>query len=304
LIRSANHSSFPGSGAADDAEAQVCVAEQSRAFVDIVTDGLVRWSGPLSHVAAGLEGVEPGPARPWFSTGADDARPVVVGRVARRAPILLHEYTCAAAVGPKGLKMVLPGPVTFARTADDRHYGSVEALARHVAAALSEEVADLAAAGCRIFHLDEPILTRRPDDAALALEAAAAVFARAGEDAVTILSTSFGDLAWDRGLLGRIPATHLGLDLVEGPGNWEVLRALPPEQGVALGVFDARRAEAEDAAEVLARLAPHRETLMTRDVLVGPHAGFQGITRDEAFEHLLQARYLAESLVREWRWPA
>ena len=280
------------------------MAEQSRAFVDIVTDGLVRWSGPLSHVADGLAGVEPGPPRPWFSPAVEDAQPVVVGPVVRRGPILLHEYRCAAAVGPKALKMVLPGPVTFARLADDRHYRSIPALVRDLAEAISEEVGELASAGCRVFHLDEPILTVHPEDAPLAFEAAATVFSKVGEGTVTILSTSFGDLAVDQALLAHVPVTHLGLDLVEGPGNWDLLHALPPDQGVALGLFDARSADAEDAAEVLLRLVPHREVLITRDVLVGPNAGLEGISRDAAFEHLLQARYLAESLVREWGWRA
>lgn len=288
--------------AVEDQVAQVVVAEQSRAFVAIVTDGLVRWDGPLSRLSTALDGVEPGPLRRWFSTNLLDRRPRVTGPVGRREPILVREFLCANEVGPKALKMVLPGPVTFARLAVDEHYGRVEALAREVGAALAEEAADLAAAGCSIFHLDEPILCVHPEDLALVVETAGEIFRAAGEGATTILSTSHGDLAGSASLLSHLPGTHVGLDLVEGERNWDLLPTLPAGRGVALGLFDAASTAIEDAAEVFARLAPHRDALMARDVIVGPNAGLETLPRDPAFEKLLHARYLVEKAVKEWGW--
>ena len=69
-----------------------------------------------------------------------------------------------------------------------------------------------------------------------------------------------------------------------------------------LGLWDATTAEAEDAVDVAERLAPHRARLMARDVIVGPNAGLARLSRDEAFDKLLQARYLVEKLRSEWDW--
>jgi len=94
VIRSAAHSSYPriGDGAWDqqllavareravgraadadvraveDEVAALVVAEQSRAFLDVVTDGLVRWSGPVSHAAARMSGVSLDGIVRWFET--------------------------------------------------------------------------------------------------------------------------------------------------------------------------------------------------------------------------------------------
>ena len=104
MIRSASHSSYPRigdspwdqelrliarereAGLADDAAVQIVedevaammVAEQSRAFVDVVTDGQVRWSGPFSHVASQLDGRAP--RRPDALVRDRSLRPPARGR--------------------------------------------------------------------------------------------------------------------------------------------------------------------------------------------------------------------------------
>ena len=330
MIRAANHSSYPRVGeagldqqlrrvlhardrgraadadvaAVEDEVATIVVADQSRAFIDVVTDGLVRWEGPLSHVGRALAGVEAGDLVRWFDTNFYDRRPVVTGPVRRRAALLVHDYLVAMEVARTPVKMVLPGPVTFARLASDRHYGSAAALAQDLARALAEELAALAEAGCRWFQLDEPILAQRAEDVDLVREAAGIVFGAAPAGATTILSTYFGDLRALGERIGELPGTHLGLDLVCGPGAWEVLDRLPPGRGVALGVFDARTTRQEDAAEVAAALQPWQGVLLGRDVLVGPQAGLELLPRDRAFDKLLHARYLVEKLSSEWPWPS
>jgi 5-methyltetrahydropteroyltriglutamate--homocysteine methyltransferase len=327
-IRAANHSSYPRVGkspldqqlravleaaergkagpdevaAAADEVTTVVVAEQSRAFIDIVTDGMVRWNGPLSHLALHLEGLAIDGVRRWFDTNFYDRRVVVVADVRRRGPFLLHDYRIATGVAQKPVKVVLPGPVTFARLALDRHYRSPEKLARAVAEALAGEVRDLRAAGARHFQLDEPLLCRRAQDLGIVAETAGAVFEAAGEDATTVLSTYFGSLAGSAAGLHLLPGTHLGLDVASDPSCLDLLARLPEEKGVALGTFDARTTKQEDAADVAGLLAPHRDRLTCRDVLVGPNAGLELLPRDQAFDKLLHARYLVEKLSQGWTW--
>lgn len=328
MIRSANHSSYPrigdspwdqelriiarerdhgraddfAVGVVEDEVASMMVAEQSRAFVDVVTDGQVRWSGPVSHVTSRLGGVRLDGLMRWFETGLYDRRPVVEGPIVRVAPILVRDAQHALDVRPKALKVALPGPVSLAHMAIDRHYGDRGALARAFAAALAEEARDLAAVGVTIVQLEEPMLCRHPDDAELAVETASMVFDAAGPGATTVLSTFFGDLAPLGHDLAMLPGTHLGLDMVHGAGNWPLLARLPDGKGVHLGLFDARTTRIESAAEVTDRISPYREILMTRDVMVGPQCGLELIPRHAAFDKLLQSRYLREKLQKEWSW--
>jgi 5-methyltetrahydropteroyltriglutamate--homocysteine methyltransferase len=238
----------------------------------------------------------------WFETGLYDRRPVVERAISRPTPILVRDAQHALDVRPKALKVVLPGPVTLAFVARDRCYGTRDALARAFATVLAEEARDLAAAGVAIVQLDEPMLCRHPEDAALVAETAAMVFDAAGPRATTILSTYFGDLAPLVDDLAHLPGTHLGLDMIDGPGNWPLLARLPEGRGLHLGLFDARTTLVESAGEIAESIAPYREILMARDVMVGPQCGLELIPRHAAFDKLLQSRYLREKLQKEWRW--
>jgi len=130
------------------------------------------------------------------------------------------------------------------------------------------------------------------------------IFEAAGAGATTILSTYYGDLSGTADGLGKLPGTHLGLDMVAGPANYDLLERLPADKGVVLGLFDARTTLQEDAAEVAVKLEPYRETLCARDVVVGPNAGLELLPRDQAFDKLLHSRYLVEKLSQEWTWAS
>jgi 5-methyltetrahydropteroyltriglutamate--homocysteine methyltransferase len=281
----------------------VVVAEQSRAFIDVVTDGMLRWSGPHSHLAAHLAGLELRGMRRWFDTNFYERRVAVVGEIRRPRPFLVRDFEVAKAVTKKPVKVTLPGPASFARLAIDEHYDSPDDLADALAEALSAEVRDLTAAGATFFQLDEPLLCRHgDDDLARVVRTATVVFAGAGPGATTILGTHFGDLAGIGDALGSLPGTHLGLEVLAGSPNLGVLGRIPAGKGVALGLFDARTTVLEDVAEVAERLAPLRESLTARDVLVGPNAGLDLLPRNQAFDKLLHVRYLVEKLSREWTW--
>ena len=114
MFRSASHSSYPLDGAdpGDEATAGIVAAEQSRAFVDVVSDGQVGWAGPLSHVAARLHGVDLSGEAAWPDPRVRERRPVLRGEVRRRGEIALSAWRAASTVTPKPVKVTLPGPLT------------------------------------------------------------------------------------------------------------------------------------------------------------------------------------------------
>ena len=130
------------------------------------------------------------------------------------------------------------------------------------------------------------------------------IFAAAGRGATTILSTYFGDLSALGDRLHEIPGTHLGLDMVRGPANFHLLDQLPDGRGVVLGLFDAHSTVQEDAADAIRQIEPYRASLVKRDVVVGPNAGLELLPRDQAFDKLLHARYVAEMLGTGWQWDS
>ena len=124
MIRSCNHSSFPkvdenaldqqlrevlrsqargrASQADVDAAADevitVVVAQQARAFVDLISDGMVRWDGPTSYHAQHMDGLETDGFVRWFHANFHEPRLVVRGAVSRPAPFLVHDYEVAKSV--------------------------------------------------------------------------------------------------------------------------------------------------------------------------------------------------------------
>ena len=331
MIRSANHSSFPKVGeheldqqlrsaernyargeiGADQLRQTIlevttlCVADQARSFVGIVNDGMIGWAGPHEHLIDRTDGLRRGPLVRWFETNQYQRRLVVSNELVRREPYALDGFNTAKSVALKQIvKVTLPGPVTLARLADDRHYGDLDALVDAFAAVLREEVQALADNGAHAFQLDEPMLCRRPEDLDRVIRSASNVFEAVGDGAMTILSTYFGDLVSLAGDWNRLPGTHLGIEALPESSNLAYLDRLPEDRGVYLGCFDAGTTRQEDADDVAASLVPYRSTLEGRDVIVGPNAGLESLPRDFAFDKLLHARYVVEQLGREWTWAS
>ncbi len=329
MIRSGNHSSFPkvgehsldqqlrnterrfAAGRIGDDERRrsveeattICVAQQARAFVEIVSDGMMGWDGPHEHLIDRTEGLARGPLTRWFETNQYQRQLVIDGDLKRKGSYARDGFEVAKSVALKQtVKVTLPGAVTLARLADDRHYGDLDAVVDAFSELLVQEVRELSTVGATAFQLDEPLLCRRPEDLERVIRSAGRVFSAAGEGALTVLSTYFGNLDAIEREWGRLPGTHLGLEALATSSNPAYLENLPDDRGVYLGCFDARTSRQEDAADVAASLLPYRETLERRDVIVGPNAGLELLPPDFAYDKLLHARYLAEQLSKEWSW--
>ena len=95
---------------------------------------------------------------------AGDVRhPAVFGPLGRSRPIAVHELEFLKTLTAKPVKIALPGPYLLTRTMwmeciSDRAYRSREALAVDVVRVLREEIAFLLAAGTSLIQLDEPVL--------------------------------------------------------------------------------------------------------------------------------------------------
>ena len=90
--------------------------------------------------------------------------PAVFGPLGRNRSLTVHEATFLASLTDRPLKVALPGPYLLTRTMwmeciSDRAYGTREELATDVVRVLREELHFLLAAGVSLIQLDEPVLT-------------------------------------------------------------------------------------------------------------------------------------------------
>jgi 5-methyltetrahydropteroyltriglutamate--homocysteine methyltransferase len=124
-------------------------------------------------------------------------------------------------------KPVLVGPlslVLLGKILDDRP-GLFEETLAGIVAVYGEVVERLAAAGARWIQLDEPCLVqaRSRDELSLLHHAYAALAAHKG-DARLLVATYFGHVGESYEALAGLPVDGIGLDLVRGPENLDLLR--------------------------------------------------------------------------------
>jgi 5-methyltetrahydropteroyltriglutamate--homocysteine methyltransferase len=97
--------------------------------------------------------------------------PFVIGKVSRREPITLDEYRFVAPLTSATAKLTMPAPSTmhfyrFTQYAEPGAYATPREFFVDLARIYQQEIADLAAAGCRYVQLDEVALAVLCDPAA------------------------------------------------------------------------------------------------------------------------------------------
>ncbi|TWB36488.1 5-methyltetrahydropteroyltriglutamate--homocysteine methyltransferase [Nitrospirillum pindoramense] len=239
--------------------------------------------------------------------------PAVFGPLVRSRPLVAHEVDFARTVTEKPVKVALPGPYLLTRTMwmeciSDQAYDSREALAQDIVRVLREELADLLDAGAALIQFDEPVLSEvvfagaknkrsfmcgalseslGPDHelgfARDLLNAALAGFPRER----TALHVCRGNWTPDESvalsgsyapLVTTLSQVRVGAYLLEmctpRAGEMEVLRALPDDARLGVGVVNQKHAAVEETDAVAARIAQAIDLFGRERVLLHPDCGF------------------------------
>ncbi len=240
--------------------------------------------------------------------------PAVLGPLSRRRPLAVHELEFARTQTDLPVKVALPGPYLLTRTMwmeciSDRVYPDREALARDVVRVLREEIHFLLAAGAALVQLDEPVLSEvvfggsssgnrtfmcgvldARGSAGTELAFAEALLAEVGRglprdrlalhvcrgnwspDERVALAGDYRPLV---PLLSRAPVGTLLLELATPrAGELEVLRAIPDDKRIGIGVVNQKVPAVEPVDEVLARGERAVQLLGVDRVLLNPDCGF------------------------------
>ncbi len=151
--------------AMDDAMALV-IREQEDLGLDILTDGEMRRTTFIFHIAGQWQGVDTQNVvakKIYRNREANRLVPRITGKIARRVPAAVDDLHAAKAHTSRPIKMAVPGPMTVIDSSSNEYYEDEEEFALDVAAALNGELRDLQAAGCAVLQIDEPAMTRYHD---------------------------------------------------------------------------------------------------------------------------------------------
>ena len=239
--------------------------------------------------------------------------PVVYGKLGRSRPLAVHEIEFARTYSDKPVKAALPGPYLLTRTMwldclTDRPYDTRDDLAQDVVRVLREEVHFLLASGAALVQLDEPVLTEvvlgaqrsghsfmcgalseklepgpELDFAAgllnevvrglpgerLALHVCRGNWTR---DESAVLAGGYQPLL---DVLKRVDVGTLFLELATPrAGDAAVLRSLPDDKRIGVGVVNPKTSVVEPAEAVRERIARAVDLFGRERVLLTPDCGF------------------------------
>lgn len=194
----------------------------------------------------------------------------------------LEDYLEAKAQGFETRPVIL-GPVTWLSLA--KEYGSDPFdLLEEVLALYATVLARLEEAGAEWVQIDEPILvTDLTDRQRRALTRAYAKLGRAGPK--IMLATYFGGLENNLSLAASLPVAGLHIDLARAPEQLDaVVKAVPQNRLLSLGVVDGRNIWRADLAALLDRLEP---LAAQRDLVLAPSCSLLHVPVDLQLESRL-----------------
>lgn len=244
---------------------------------------------------------------------AEVRHPVVFGPLSRSRPLALHEFEFARACTSRPVKVALPGPYLLNRTTwldclRERPYQTREKLATDVIRVLREELHFLLAAGAALVQFDEPVLTevvftgarsqrsfmcgalsekKSPEqELSFAAELLQQLVVGLPKDRLALpicrgnwtrdeSAVLRGDYRPLLGWLRQAPVGTLFLELcTPRAGEIEVLRSLPDDRRIGVGVVNQKLDNIETEDQVLARVKRAIELFGADRVLLTPDCGF------------------------------
>ncbi|MBN3116437.1 5-methyltetrahydropteroyltriglutamate--homocysteine S-methyltransferase [Pectobacterium brasiliense] len=135
------------------------VAEQERLGLDVLVHGEAERNDMVEYFGEHLDGfvfTQNGWVQSYGSRCVKP--PVIIGDVSRPEAITVEWAKYAQSLTDKPMKGMLTGPVTILCWSFPREDVTRETIAKQIALALRDEVADLEAAGIGIIQIDEPAL--------------------------------------------------------------------------------------------------------------------------------------------------
>ena len=279
---------------AQDDAASIAIADQTKAGLDIITDGEVRRESYSNAFATALSGIDvehPGTA--LDRSGHPNPVPRIAGEIKRTRPVLVRDLEFLMSQSDQPVKITIPGPFTMAQQAQNDYYPDERSAALAYAAAVNAEMLDLFAAGADIVQIDEPYLQARPDKARdFGVEALNAALEGVAGETVVHLCFGYAAIIHERpsgySFLPELAATSVGgvsIETAQAGLDCSVLEQLSDKQ-IVLGVIDLSTDEVETATMVADRIRRALPFVAAERVVVAPDCGMKYLPRGVAYAKL------------------
>lgn len=281
--------------AVEDRAALEIIKEQEATRTDIVTDGLVRWYCPISHIAGKMSGVKIGALHHFLDTNFHVRKAVVEDLPQWKEELITAEISFLKKNAKKDTKAVLTGPATLLRYSENKTSYSWERIGEAYTQVLAQEIVNLAKEKVRWIQIDDPCLLDVEGSVLPIYSAWYGKLKNASPNLNLEVKTYGGIVGKLLPQLFRLPVDYLGLDCVSDRDILEILgeeRGLLAQKGLALGVVDSRTKRMEYPENIAAVVGPIAEAAAF-DVLIEPNYGLELNTRSYArkkLEILVRAR--------------
>ena len=272
----------------------LAIRDQERAGVDIVSDGEVRRESYSNRVATALGGIDiDNPGTAIDRTGHPNPVPRIAGPIWRERPIEVEDVKFLRANTDRRIKITLPGPFTMTQQAQNDHYPDDAAAAMDYAAAVSEEIRDLFAAGADVVQLDEPYMQARPEVARkYAVKAINRALEGATGETAVHLCFGYAHIVHDRPSgysflpeLNACAADQISIETAQSGLDLAVLTSLPDKK-IMLGVLNLGNDEIEAPETVAERIRRAFDHVAPERIVVAPDCGMKYMSREIAFGKL------------------
>ena len=272
----------------------LAIRDQERAGVDIVSDGEVRRESYSNRVATALGGIDiDNPGTAIDRTGHPNPVPRIAGPIWRERPIEVEDVKFLRANTDRRIKITLPGPFTMTQQAQNDHYPDDAAAAMDYAAAVSEEIRDLFAAGADVVQLDEPYMQARPEVARkYAVKAIDRALEGATGETAVHLCFGYAHIVHDRPSgysflpeLNACAADQISIETAQSGLDLAVLTSLPDKK-IMLGVLNLGNDEIESPETVAERIRRAFDHVAPERIVVAPDCGMKYMSREIAFGKL------------------
>jgi 5-methyltetrahydropteroyltriglutamate--homocysteine methyltransferase len=222
---------------------------QEGAGLELVSDGLIRWYDPASHLAKILKGFEINGLLRFFDTNTYYRQPVVTGDISSGDEDLSAEITYAANKATRPVKGIVLGPLSMAAMSVNKSKLKFTDLAIRLGDLLGREAAAMSAAGAELVQIEEPWLARNPEYFDLFKDTFGKLLDNKGAARISVVFY-FGDAGKIFDRLLAIPVEMIGIDLTYSPGLFERISSEGSPLPLSLGMLDGRNTRLESAAQV------------------------------------------------------
>jgi 5-methyltetrahydropteroyltriglutamate--homocysteine methyltransferase len=326
----------------EDRAVDEAVAVQTRAAVEVLTDGEMRRYAFYGHLIDAVDGFDKfgGWAIPFRNEKGEELvlpRPVVVSKLRRKRPLCAEEFTYVRARTAHPAKTTLISAQQAAAYYDGNKsraaYPKIDAYLADLVDILRDEVAELTRLGCTYIQIDSPQYT------ALLDPQLREGYRQRGNDPDRLLDLS---IEMDNAVIGDHPEVIFGLHLCRGnnqskfyaagdygpitkvfrntrfqrflleydderSGGFEPLAQVPGDRTVVLGLVSSKRPPLEDKNELKQRIEQASVFVPMDRLALSPQCGFASTLEGNllsAAEQEAKLRLVAETAVEVWGKPA